>query len=323
MDRGLVTFCLAVLVGLSMTPALAQRPSIPPQAIIGPALDYEWQQASDMLNLPPELEFEFDQVASADFDSAGHLVVLHRGEQPLLEFDADGGFLRAFGAGLFTRPHSVTLDADDNFWVTDVSAHVVMKLDRAGHILMSLGEPGESGVWDEASGQHRFDQPTDVALAANGDIFVTQGHSVGEPAVLKFDREGRFIKSWGSRGTLPWEFVVAHSIVIDANGLLYVGDRENRRIQIYDADGRFLRGWVYRGMACSLALGDDGDLYMSTGFDAQIVKLDMTGRVLGVIGQPGEGDGQFGEAHDLVVASNGTIVISDVVNRRLVGYRPR
>lgn len=321
MHRGLVVSCLAWLAACAVAPALAQRPTIPPQAIIAPPLDYEWLEASDFLELPAG--FVFDQVASADFDADGHLFVLHRGDEPLLEFDADGRFLRAFGTGLFTRAHSITIGADGNLWVTDVSAHLVMKLDRNGEVLMSLGEAGESGGWDEASGQRRFDQPTDIAIAANGDFFVTQGHSAGEPAVLKFDRNGRFVKSWGSRGTLPWEFAVAHSIVIGTDGLVYVGDRENRRIQIYDQDGRFLKGWVYRGMACSLSLAADGQLYMTTGFDAELVKLDRNGNVLGVIGEPGEGDGQFGEAHDLVVASDGTILISDVVNRRLVAYRPR
>ena len=306
---------------LSAFPVWSQRPSIPPQAIIGPALDYEWQDAAEFLELPAD--FEFDQVASADVDTAGHLFVLHRGNEPLLEFDAEGRFLRSFGEGLFQRAHSLSIDAEGALWVTDVTAGLVMKLDRDGRILLSLGEAGQAGVWDEAAGIRRFDQPTDVAIAANGDFFVTQGHSRGEPAVLKFDRDGRFIKSWGSRGSLPWEFAVAHSIVIDSDGLLYVGDRENRRIQVYDLDGQFLKGWVYRGMACSLYLSDDGNIFMTTGFDAQIVKLDMSGRVLGVIGQPGEGDGEFGEAHDIVVASDGSILISDVINRRLTRYRPR
>jgi sugar lactone lactonase YvrE len=310
-----------IAAALATTSAWAQRPSIPPQAIVAPKLPYTWQEGADVVELPSGLEF--DQVASADIDADGHLFVLHRGAEPFLEFNRDGHFVRAFGQGLFERAHSLTIDDDGFFWVSDVSKQVVMKLDRDAQVLLTLGEAGQSGEWDEAAGTRRFDQPTDVAIAANGDIFVTQGHSAGEPRVLKFDRSGRFIKSWGMRGTLPWEFVVAHSIVIDAAGLLYIGDRENRRIQIYNADGEFLKGWVYRGMACSLYLADDGYLYMTTGFDAQLVKLDLNGQVLGVIGAPGEGANGFGEAHDLVVGPDGRIYISDVVNRRLVSYRPR
>jgi hypothetical protein len=134
--------------------------------------------------------------------------------------------------------------------------------------------------------------------------------------LLKFDAQGQFIKSWGGRGTYPWEFAVAHSIFID-DAELYVADRENRRIQIYDLDGEFLRGWGYRGMACSLTLGADGFIYMTTGFDGQIVKLDKNGRVLGVTGRPGDGPNEYGEAHDLAVSARGEIFVADVVNRRL------
>lgn len=300
-------------------PALAQRPSIPPQTIVGPALGY--RLAETALDLPAGLEL--DQVASAAFDSAGHLYVLHRGAEPFLEFDGRGRFVRAFGAGLLERAHSLTIDPAGNFWVTDVSAHVVMKLDADAHVLLTLGTPGAAGVWDEASGSRSFDEPTDVAIGPNGEIFVTQGHSRGDPRVLKFDRDGRFLKSWGGRGTLPWEFAVAHSIVIDSAGLVYVADRENRRIEVFDLDGEFVKGWVFKGMACSLDLAADGRLYMTTGFDAQIVGLDRDGRLIGVMGRPGDAPGEFGEAHDIVVGPEGAIYVSDVVNRRLTKYLPR
>jgi len=295
--------------------AIAQPPPIPPQAITGPALAVVAIDQSDALDLPAN--FELGQVASVAFDDRGHLFVLHRGEQPLLEFDEDGRLLRGFGDGLFVRAHGLTLDGSGGFWVTDVSAHVVMHLDTDGKLLTTLGTRGESGVWDETEGVHRFDEPNDVVVAPDGSIFVSQGHSRGEPMVLKFDADGHFVKSWGGRGTYPWEFAVAHSMVIDAAGLLYVADRENRRIQVYDLDGEFIKGWVYRGMACSLSLGADGLLYMTTGFDGQIVMLDLDGHVLGVTGQPGDGPNEYGEAHDLAVAPNGDIWIADVVQRRL------
>lgn len=300
---------------LSASAALAQRPSIPPQAIAGPLLDVRAVEQSEALDLPAGMEL--DQVASVAFDSRGHLFVLHRGEQPLLEFEDDGTFVRAFGEGLFQRAHGLTLDPNGGFWVTDVAAHTVMRLDADGNVLMTLGTPGESGIWNEANGDRVFDQPNDVALGPDGSVFVSQGHSRGEPMVLRFDANGRLLRSWGGRGTHPWEFAVAHSIVIDDTGLLYVADRENRRIQVYDLDGNFIKGWVYRGMACSLTLGADGNLYMTTGFDGQIVKLDRDGRVLGVTGRPGEGLNEYGEAHDIAVAPSGDIYVADVVNRRL------
>lgn len=304
-----------VNLALVATSVVAQPPDIPPQAINGPNLDVVAIAQADAIELPAEIEL--DQVASVALDSRGHLFVLHRGEQALLEFDTDGAFVRAFGDGLLERAHGLTIDQRGGFWVTDVAAQTVMRLDDDGNVLMTLGTPGESGAWDEAAGTRLFDQPTDVAIGPDGSIFVSQGHSRGEPKLLKFDANGEFLMSWGGRGTHPWEFAVAHSIVIDAAGLLYVADRENRRIQVYDLNGEFVKGWVYRGMACSLALGADGYIYMVTGFDGQIVRLDTDGHVLGVTGQPGEGPNEYGEAHDIAVAPNGDIFVADVVNRRL------
>jgi DNA-binding beta-propeller fold protein YncE len=312
---------LAAAALILAPPAFAQRPSIPPQAIAGPALDVVAVEQSTAIELPASIEL--GQVASIDVDARGHLFILHRGDQALLEFDPEGKFVRAFGAGLFERAHGLTIDPRGDFWVTDVSAHTVMKLDSQGNVLMTLGTRGQSGEWSDAAGTHLFDEPTDVALGPDGAIFVTQGHSRGEPKVLKFDPTGKLITSWGGRGTHPWQFAIAHSIVIDADGLVYVADRENRRIQVFDLDGEFVKGWVYRGMACSLFLADDGHIYMATGFDGQIVELDMNGRVLGVTGQPGDGLNEYGEAHDIAVSPSGEIFIADVVNRRLQKLVPR
>ncbi len=318
--RSFRTLALASAILAIACPVHAQRPSIPPQTIRAPALAYTALEPDAGVAWPGDIER--GQVASVDIDSNGHVIVLHRGNYGLLEFDAAGHFVRAFAEGLFERAHSLTVTADGDYWVTDVSAQTVMKLDREGHVLLTLGTRGESGEWNETTGTHRFDQPTDVAIAPDGSIFVSQGHSVGEPKILKFDSSGRYLKSWGGRGSLPWQFQVAHSIVIK-DGLLYVGDRENRRIEIFDLDGNFVKGWVYQGMACSLFAAADGYLYMTTGFDGQIVKIDMNGKVLGAVGRPGEGAGEYGEAHDLVVSRSGEIYIADVVNLRLQKLVPR
>ena len=236
----------------------------------------------------------------------------------MLEFDADGNFIRGFGDGLFQRSHGLRIDDDGFFWVTDFALHIVMKLDPDGNVLMTLGTRGESGEWDEDAGTRLFNQPNDVAIASDGSIFVAQGHVPGtEPRILKFDSDGNFIMSWGGRGPLPWQFEVAHAIVIDDEDQVYVGDREGRRILVFDVDGNFIKGWVYQGMACALYLTDDGHIYMTTGFDGQIVKLDMDGRVLGVTGQPGDGVNEYGEAHYLAVSANDEIYVADVINRRV------
>jgi DNA-binding beta-propeller fold protein YncE len=312
----------AALLGSPFTagPAAAQRPSIPPQAIAGPALPVDAVAQDEAIELPEG--FELGQVASVALDARGHLFVLNRGEQALLEFDDGGRFVRAFAAGLFERAHSLTIDPAGHFWITDVSGETVVELDGEGRILMTLGTRGKSGEWNESAGAHLFDEPTDVAIGPDGSIFVSQGHGRGDPRVLKFDARGEFLKSWGGRGTLPWQFAAAHSLAID-DGLVYVADRENRRILVFDLDGAFVKGWVYKGMACSLTFAADRRIYMTTGFDAQLVELDRDGRVLGVTGRPGKGPNEYGEAHDLAVAPDGAVYIADVVNRRLQKLVPR
>jgi streptogramin lyase len=312
---------LALALACLLAPvAFAQRPSIPPQAIAGPELRVKVIDQKDAIAWPAGVEV--DQLASAALDPRGHLYLLNRGQQAVFEFDARGAFVRSFGAGLFERAHSLTLDSRGHFWITDVVAQIVLELDAQGAVLRTLGTRGKSGAWDEAAGTQLFDEPTDVAFARDGSFFVTQGHTRGDPKVLKFDASGRFVKQWGGRGALPWQFQVAHSIVIDSAGLVYVADRENRRIVVFDQDGEFVKGWVYRGLVCSLALGADGALYMTSGFDGQIVKLDANGRVLGVTGRSGTGPNEYGEAHDLAVARDGSIYVTDVINKRLTKLVP-
>jgi len=263
----------------------------------------------------------FSSVAGVAFNSEGHLIVLHRGTEPFLEFDADGRFIRSFGsADLFVRSHGLTIDAGDNLWVTDVSAHIVMQLNRDGELLLTLGERGEAGDWDEAAGIRRFNQPNEVALDSLGNIYVAQGHGPGSPRVLKFAGDGSFIKQWGSRGEGPGEFAVAHSIDIDPDDIVYVADRENFRIQRFNAEGIYLDEWKFPAMACAIHLHDDGTIFMTTGFDGELAALDVDGAVLGSLGTSGEANGEFGEAHDIAVDANGNLYVADVVNRRVQKY---
>lgn len=295
-----------------------QRPLIPLDAYT--LEHYHPVDVSEAFDLPEGVEFA--SVASVGFNSAGNLVVLHRGAQPFMEFDGNGKLLRAFGAeGLFARSHGLHIDADDNMWVTDVGAHTVMKLDKDAKVLLTLGTAGKNGLWDEAAGTRLLDQPNEVALDADGNVYVVQGHGPGEPRVLKFTPEGEFIKQWGSRGDGPGEFVVAHSIQIDAEGRVYVADRENFRVQIFDTEGTYLDEWKFNAMACAIHLHDDGHMYMTTGFDGEFAKLDMDGNILGAIGRPGTANGQFGEAHYLALDENNNVYVADVVNRRVQLYR--
>ena len=254
--------------------------------------------------------------ASLGFDSKGNIFVLTRGAQSLFEFDSGGKFIRAFGDGLFTRAHGMKVDSDNNIWATDVGGHVVMKISPAGQIMMTLGTKGQRGDWDEAAQSHKLNDPNDVAIARNGDIFIVQGHVPGpngDPRVLKFDRTGKFIKSWGGKGKTPGKFEVAHGIDIDAKGFLWIADRENSRFQIFDQDGQFIREVKIAGLPCSLSIGSQ-HIYAVNGFTGQLLRMDLEGKVLAATGKPGRGPGEFGEAHFIAVSPKGEIWIADSVN---------
>jgi len=319
MKRFAVIFGIGLACASSM---LAQRPSNPallvPQE--APLLDYV--AVADPLPVPDAAAMG----ASSDvaFDSKGHLYVLSRGTKPLTEFDENGKFVRAFGDGLFTRSHGIRIDKDGNIWATDVGAHTVMKLNHDGQVLLTLGTKGKAGDWNEPAGSQLFNEPNDIAIAANGDLFITQGHTPGagrggvtlNPGVLKFDKNGKFIKFWGGKGTEPGKFDVAHGIAIDAKGLLWVTDRENQRIEIFDQDGKYIREVKYAGLPCSLDIGKQ-NIYMVNGFAGQLLKLDLDGRVLAAVGKPGAAGtwGEFGEAHFIAVSPKGEIYVADSVNR--------
>jgi DNA-binding beta-propeller fold protein YncE len=308
---------VAALVLLTAAPAVAQRPSDPALLVPQAAPELDYVVLADPLPLPAGTTM--GAPAAVAFDAKGHLWVLTRGPQPLFEFDANGAFVRAFGEGLFTRTHGLRFDADGNIWVSDVGAHIVVKMSPAGQTLLTLGVKGEPGVWDEAAGSRRLNQPNDVAFGRGGDVFVVQGHTPGadgDPRVLKFDRTGRFIKSWGGKGKTPGKFEVAHGIAIDAKGLLWVTDRENQRIQIFDADGGFVREIKYAGLPCALDIGSQY-IYMVNGFAGQILRLDLNGTVLAVTGKPGKGVGEFGEAHFITVSPKGDLFVADSVNGTL------
>ena len=297
---------------LVCTPLFAQRPSDPALLIPqnAPAMDYV--AVADPLPLPAGMTM--GAAASVAFDAKGHLYVLNRGPQPLVEFDANGKFIRAFGDGLFTRSHGIRIDVDGNIWATDVGSHIVLKLSPQGQTLLTLGTKGQAGEWNAQS--HLLNQPNDLAIAKNGDIFIVQGHTpgpMGDPRVLKFNKSGTFIKSWGGKGKESGKFDVAHGIAIDAKGLLWVTDRENQRIQIFDADGTFVREITYAGLPCSLDIGSQY-IYMVNGFAGQVLRMDLDGRVLAAVGKAGKGVGEFGEAHVIAVSPKGELWVADSVN---------
>jgi hypothetical protein len=231
----------------------------------------------------------------------GSAVCINRGpaNPPILEFNPAGRLLKSFGAGLFAYPHGFTVDQEGNLWVTDVNdaetvlgmsarnaAGVVMgqevlKLSPSGKVLMTLGKEGVSG-----NGPDTFDRPTGVAIAPNGDIFVTDGHlpnAHNNGRVLKFSKNGTFIKSWGKRGSAPGDFDEPHDIFLGGSqNRLYVADRRNQRIQVFDQEGRFIAAWKQFGEPSSVFVGKDDTIYVGSGFrDPAAKRGEVRGIVVG------------------------------------------
>ena len=271
-----------------------------------PALGYAAVEAP--LTIPPGVEFGASSSVAADAD--GHLYVFHRGPNPIAEFDADGHHLRSFGDDHgFERPHGLRIDVDGNLWVTDVRSHFVMKLSPRGEVLLTIGVPGQAG----APGEGLLNEPNDIAFGPDGEIFIAQGHGNAVPGVVKLDRNGAFLASWGSEGSGVGEFDIAHSIIVDGEGRVHVADRENQRIQVFDLDGNFIRQRRYAGLPCGLAM-HEGTMYMVSGFSGQLLRLAADGSVAAATGRSGDGWGAFGEAHYLAVDPDGQIFVADPVS---------
>jgi hypothetical protein len=185
---------------------------------------------------------------------------------PILQFDTSGKFLKSFGAGLFVSPHKVTVDREGFIWVADNGmiegrGQQVIKFNANGQVLLRLGKAGVAGP-----GTDTFDQPTEVAVAPNGDIFVADGHGNAPTAnarIMKFDRSGRFLKTWGKKGTGDSEFDCVHTLAFDSRGRLFVGDRQNNRIQIFDQEGRFIAEWKQFGRPSGIYIDRNDVVYVA------------------------------------------------------------
>ncbi len=232
---------------------------------------------------------------------AGSATCVGRGaaNPPILEFDAAGKLLKSFGSGLFAYPHGFTMDADGNIWATDVNdsetilgmsarntdgilmGEEVIKLSPEGKTLLVLGKEGVA-----ATGSEGFDRPMSVAVAPNGDIFVSDGHDpnkYGTARVVKFSKDGHFVKAWGRKGSAPGEFDEPHDLYVGGSrGWVYVADRKNNRIQVFDQDGNFLRQWKQFGQPSSVFVGADDSIYAGASFpDSSAKKGELRGIVIG------------------------------------------
>lgn len=248
-------------------------------------------------------------VSAVATDSSDRVYVAHRGKRPVLVFDADGKFLRSWGDKEIDTAHGLRIDGKDNVWITDIGGHRVMKFTLEGKLLLALGKRGEKGDADD-----RFDRPTDVAVTPSGDFYVTDGY--GNSRVLKFSKEGKLLARWGKKGKGEGEFDLPHTVCLDEKGRVYVGDRENNRVQVFDADGKFVAQWKESGAPFGLVLVG-GKMLVADGRAHWVKVLDLSGKPLGRFGEKGTGAGQFDLPHLLGVDSKGAIYVAEVNGKRV------
>ena len=255
-----------ILSAASLSIALAQSPGTPRNDLPQP-----YRTTRDWGQLPPGVKWA--AVTAVEPAPDGSIYVIHRcfanscagrSEAPILKYDANGTLLASWGAGMFVFPHGAAVDRDGNLWVTDArggggKGHQVFKFSPDGKVLMTLGKAGISG-----GGPDLFDQPTDVVVAPGGDIFVTDSHRNGKNnRVVRFTKDGAFVREWGRKGTGRGEFSEPHTIAMDSRGRLYVGDRENNRIQIFDQNGTFIDEWRQFGRPSGIFITKDDTIYVA------------------------------------------------------------
>jgi outer membrane protein assembly factor BamB len=303
----------------------------------------------------------FGEVVGIAMNSRRHVFVFTRtgvrstvhgaSASQLFEFDATGKYVREIGKDLygFSFAHTVRIDKDDNIWTTDEGTNMIVKFNPAGRVTMVLGRR-EEAVETPAivapgtqprPGWGTFNRPADVAWDLNGNIFVADGY--GNSRVVKVDKNGRWVKTWGSRGTEPGQFNILHTIESDAKGNIYIGDRTNRRIQVFDPEGSPVRLFtidvpynkepnVLIGAAPagpnSLAVsgapwamcitpGPNLVLFVADAVPGRIYKLTLDGKVLGVLGEAGKQAKQFGWVHQIACPSENELWVAEILNWRV------
>ncbi|MEQ1772599.1 MAG: peptidyl-alpha-hydroxyglycine alpha-amidating lyase family protein [Burkholderiales bacterium] len=235
------------------------------------AQDSAWRTIAEWAQMPEGRTW--GSTSTLDVDRAGNVWVFERcganacsesALPPVVQFDPAGKFVRGFGAGLFVFPHGIHVDRDGNIWVADASGkdgkgQVVVKFNREGNVLLTLGKPGVAG-----DALDTFNRPSAVVTAPNGDIYVSDGHGGDSNArIMKFAKDGKFIKTWGNKGSGPGEFGELHGIALDSSGRVFVADRGNNRIQIFDADGKYLAEWKQFGRPSAVYIDQNDTLYVS------------------------------------------------------------
>lgn len=258
---------------------------------------------------------ELDKILGIGIDSKGRVyATAGAGDKAVLVFDPKGKIVDSWGHG-FVDKHGLRV-IDDKVWVTDRARQVVMQFTLDGKLLRTLGTEGKSGL-----GEDEFNKPSDVAIGPDGDIYVSDGY--GNSRVMRFDANGKLKQSWGSKGNGPGQFNLVHNIAIDKKGRVYIADRENGRVQIFDADGKFLDQWRHLGKVFGLYVDHKMRVYTTDGESNNVYVVDERGQVLSKFGRTGDGPGEFQMAHSITLDKKGNIYVAEGDGMRIQVFAPK
>ena len=213
-------------------------------AILGSG-EHRYRVVENWAKLPDG--WSLTDAASVAVDSKDRIYVFNRGDHPMVVFDREGNFIRSWGEGLFNRAHGLHIDADDNLYCTDDGDHTVRKCSTDGKVLLTIGIPNKPAPFMSGEPFHRC---THTALSPKGEIYVSDGY--GNACVHKYSPDGKLLKTWGEPGTDPGQFNIVHNIATDADGWVYVADRENHRVQVFDGNGKYETQWNFLHRPCAL-----------------------------------------------------------------------
>jgi hypothetical protein len=328
------SFCVAAaLMCLAAVPCFAQSKA---KATNVPEIPYD--SVANFFKMPPNIYFgEGIGIAT---NSKGHVFVYTRsGDTRLFEFDQNGAFVRELGQGLygFVFAHAVRVDKDDNVWAVDEGANMVIKFNPQGRVVMTLGRRPEAveelgamsgqGTYSGANKPYSFNRPTDVAWDAAGNIFVSDGYT--DSRVVKYDKNGRFIKSAGTRGNQPGQLNLPHTLAADAQGNIYIGDRSNARVQVWDNDlnpkaiyDTVGNPWTvcispgpHQYLFVSNSVPDNGDS-RTAAVTGEIYKMELDGTIIGKFGKGGKALKEFSTVHGIDCRNPNELFVSEITSWR-------
>lgn len=282
----------------------------------GPPLPH--QLVSDWAKLPKG--WNFGECSGVATDKQDNVWVFNRGAHPVIQFDRRGNFLQAWPDIKIVSSHGARVDADGNIWLIDVKGHVVIKCNPEGRVLMILGS--RQGTAGNNDSKDAFNEPTGIAFGANGDLYISDGYV--NARVIKFNRNGEYITHWGKKGTGDGEFNLVHDVCLDSQERVYVADRTNQRVQIFDSNGKFLGKWTDVGAPWGLIYSrKENCIYMCDGLNNRIVKLSLEGQILGTLSSYGKTPGKLDFAHNIAVDSSGALYVAEIKNWRVQKFAAR